>query len=328
MSEADNVARAHGRPGTYEVWFLTFTDPVSGTGYWIRSTLSTTPEGTRSAGAWFARFDRADPARTVGIHVSTKQATVAADAFDVEIAGTLMRPGRAWGSLQGGGHDASWDLAYETGGPSFGVLPDPLARSSLVSTHSISPNPATRVSGSVRVDDHVVQLRDVPAHQGHVDGTRHAERWAWASCSDFIGADAAIEAVTAKARRGPISTPYATFVGVRWQGTWIRLARVARRPDFELGSWRLDLESRRYRLTGRVEAPARDLIRARYEDPDGRERHCHNSEVASCRLALFERRPGGMEELGLLESRGTTHAEWAGLTPARSVERTFVEVSA
>ncbi len=328
MSEAENVARAYGRPGTYEVWFLTFTDPVSGTGYWIRSTLATARDGVRSAGAWFARFDRADPARTVGIHVSTGEATVAPDAFEVEIAGTVMRSGRASGGVEGGGHDVSWDLAYDTGGASFGILPDRLGRSRLVSTHSVSPNPATRVSGSVRVDDDVLLLRDAPAHQGHVFGTRHAERWAWASCSDFIGADAAIEAVTAKARRGPFITPYLTFVGIRWQGRWIRLARVARRPDFELGSWRLDLESRRYRLTGRVEAPARDLIRARFEDPDGRERHCHNSEVASCRLALFERRPGGIEELRLLESRGTTHAEWAGLTPSRAVEHAFVEVRA
>jgi hypothetical protein len=70
-----------------------------------------------------------------------------------------------------------------------------------------------------------------------------------------------------------------------------------------------------------------DLIRARYEDPDGRARYCHNSEVASSRLALFERRAGGFEEVALLESRGTTHAEWAGLTPASAVEREFVEVA-
>ena len=45
----------------------------------------------------------------------------------------------------------------------------------------------------------------------------------------------------------------------------------------------------RYRLTGRVEAPTRDLIRARYEDPDGTSRFCHNSEIASSRLVLVAR---------------------------------------
>ena len=90
--------------------------------------------------------------------------------------------------------------------------------------------------------------------------------------------------------------------------------------------WRLNLGNREFRLTGRFEAPVEALIRAEYRDPDGRPRHCHNSEVASCRLVLFERRSGGYEEVALLESRGTTHAEWAGRTPARSVAREHVEV--
>ena len=69
------------------------------------------------------------------------------------------------------------------------------------------------------------------------------------------------------------------------------------------------------------------MIRARYEDPTGTERWCHNSEIASSRLALFERRAGGFDEIALLESRGTTHAEWAGRTPAPQVERAFLEAS-
>jgi hypothetical protein len=327
VSEQDNIARTLGRPGTYEAWFLTFTDRTSGTGYWIRSTLCTSTRGAASAGVWFARFDRADPARTLGIHLAATEARVAPDAFDVEIAGSVMRSGAASGSLAGGGHRARWDLQYPTGGPTYRPLPDAFYRGALASTKPLSPNPHTRLAGTLTVDDETVQLHDAPAHQGHLFGSRHAERWAWASCSDFVGADATVEALTAKGKRGPFTTPYFTFVGVRWEGLWIRLAKLGRRADFELGAWRLDLENRRYRLTGRIEAPARDLIRAQYEDPDGRARYCHNSEVASCRFALFERRRGGLEELGLLESRGSTHAEWAGRTPARAVERAFVEAA-
>jgi hypothetical protein len=104
------------------------------------------------------------------------------------------------------------------------------------------------------------------------------------------------------------------------------LTKIGRRRDFDLGMWRLDLGDRRYRLTGRIEAPARDLIRARYDDPDGSARWCHNSEIASCRLALFERVDGAYEQVARFESRGTTHAEWAGRTPAEAVEREHVAV--
>ena len=103
---------------------------------------------------------------------------------------------------------------------------------------------------------------------------------------------------------------------------------MSRQRDFGLGSWRVRVESRRYRLTGRIEAPARAMIRARYQDPNDTPRYCHNSEIASSRLALFERRAGGFEEVALLESQGTTHAEWAGRTPAPQVEREFAEVPA
>ena len=89
-------------------------------------------------------------------------------------------------------------------------------------------------------------------------------------------------------------TPYLTTVGVRWEGRWIRF-RSRRRgrvtSGWACGGW--TSRNRHYRLTGRIEAPARSMIRARYEDPDGRERWCHNSEIASCRLALFERRRAG-----------------------------------
>jgi hypothetical protein len=112
-----------------------------------------------------------------------------------------------------------------------------------------------------------------------------------------------------------------SFAVVRWGGRRVRLARAGGVRELGLGLWRIDLPGRRYRLSGRVEAPARALLRARYPAPSGASRFCHHTEVASSRLALFERRSGGFEEIALLESRGTTSAEWGGRTPAAQVER-------
>ena len=58
------------------------------------------------------------------------------------------------------------------------------------------------------------------------------------------------------------------------------------------------------------------MVQARYADPDGTPRFCHNTEVASSRFTLFERRGTGFEEAVVLTSEGTTHAEWGGRTPA------------
>jgi hypothetical protein len=220
----------------------------------------------------------------------------------------------------------SWSLTFPFGEETYRLLPDALYRGGLAPTRPYVPNPDTRITGSVVVDGVALSVAEAPGQQGHLVGSRHAERWAWAHCSSFLDEDAVLHALTARSRRGPLWTPYLTSVGLRYGDRLIRFRSTSRRPDFGLGAWRLDLANRHFRLTGRIEAPTLAMLRARYEDPDGRERWCHNSEIASSRLALFERRRAGFEEVALLESRGTTHAEWAGLTPAATVERAFVEV--
>lgn len=327
MSENDNIHKMTNGSG-YEVWFLTFTDPATGTGYWIRSTYHAPKRGSHRAGVWFARFDPTDPPRTFGIHRRSQRWSMSTTSFAVRIGGDcFMSSGHAEGSIDGGGRTIRWELDYPTGGETYRLLPGPFYRGSLAPTKPFSPNVNTRITGTVWVDGEPAEVRGAPAQQGHLYGSRHAERWAWAHHAGFDGEEpVVVHALTAQGRRGPLTTPFLTTVGVWWQGRWIRLVKMSRRRDFGLGTWKVDVENRRYRLSGRIEAPARDMLRARYEDPDGTERHCHNSEIASARLVLFERRAGGFDEVGLFESHGTTHAEWAGRTPAAAVDSTFLEV--
>jgi hypothetical protein len=305
VTESDNVHRATGL-GAYEVWFLTFSDPASGRGYWIRSTYHAPRHGPASAGVWFAWFDPTDPTRTFGIHRTSSSWSLDPEVFDVRVGEAQMSSGRAQGQIEGDGRQATWALEWPTGGPSYLLLPQAMYRGGIAPTKSH-------------------EIVDAPGQQGHLYGTRHAERWAWAHCSAF-GNGAVVHALTAQGKRGPFRMPFLTFVGVRWQGQWIRLSKVGLKPDFALGTWRIDVQNRKHRLTGVVEAPSASLLRVRYEDPDGSARYCHNSEIASCRLRLFERRVGDLNQVAELESSGTTHAEWAGRTPAQAVEREFTHV--
>jgi hypothetical protein len=325
VAESDNLPLSSGK-GMYEVWFLTLTDTQTGRGYWVRWTHRAPRRGQASAGVWFARFDPADPAGTFGIHRSSSSWTSAVHSFDVRIGDARMTSGHSEGRVEVGGRTVSWDLAWPTGEPTFTLLPGLMYRRGMAPSKLYAPNVDTRFSGEINVDGETSAVSQARGQQGHLTGHRHPERWAWAHCGEFEGEEAIVQALTAQSRRGPFDTPYLTSVGVRWQGRWIRLSKWSRRRDFGLGSWKVDLENRTFRLTGRIEAPARALVRARQEDPDGSLRYIHNSEISSCRLALFERRAGGFEEVALLESRGTTHAEWAGRTPAAAVEREFAEV--
>jgi hypothetical protein len=340
VAERDNLPRL-GQGTGYEVWFLTFTDPASGQGFWIRSTI-TNPTGDADPRpeVWFARFDPGDPERTLGLHRRGASLAARSDegGFGVRIDGSVFASGRAEGAVEGAGegavegagHRVEWSLTWPTGPETYRLLPDWMYRGGAAPTKPYSPNVQTAVTGTLTVDGERLEIRDAPGQQGHLVGRRHAERWAWAQCGDFDGVGGAggvVHALTAQGRRGRIITPFVTSVGVLWDGRWIRMSKTSRRRDFGLGTWKIDVSNRRYRLTGRIEAPTRDLILARYEDPDGSPRYCHNSEIASSRLVLFERTPGGFDEVALFESRCTTHAEWAGRTPAADVTREHVDVT-
>jgi hypothetical protein len=323
VTERDNLPAA--RQDGYEVWFLTFTDRASGQGFWIRTTV-----GAPGGGAvWFARFDPADPAATFGVHRMTATWEASRDRFEVRAGNCVIRSGAAEGSIQGGGHTVSWSLTWPTGGETYRLLPSWMYRGPAAPTKPYSPNVDTRVSGTITIDGARLDLSEAPGQQGHLVGKHHAERWAWAHCGDFDIDRGLVHALTAQSRRGPALTPFLTSVGVLWDGRWIRFTKLSRRREFGLGTWKIDLGDRHHRLTGRIEAPVRDMLRARYQDPDGTERWCHNSEISSCRLSLFERVAGGaFEQVARFESRGTTHAEWAGRTPGVAVEREHLDLDA
>jgi hypothetical protein len=333
VAEHDNLPFWRGERGRYEVWFLTMSAPDGRSGYWIRYTVRAPIVGPPEPRVWFARFDRDDPGRTFGInvHPETGSKVLASpdepdERFEIRIGESTLSSGRASGTLAGGGHKATWDLEFATGEPTFRLLPGPLYRGGLAQTKPYTPNPATRFRGTVEVDGEKVTLANAPGQQGHLYGTRHAERWAWAFCGAFEEGDAVFQALSAQGRRGPILTPHLAYGGLRVDGEWIRLRGVARKPPWGLGWWRLRLTGKGHRLEGEIRADLKELVRARYLDPDDRPRWCHNSEIASCRLTLFERSGPWWRATRELSSDGTTHAEWAGRTPATQVETVHTEV--
>jgi hypothetical protein len=321
VTESDNRPFWNGKPGHYEPWFLTMSD--GRTGYWIRYALIA-PTGAPSEGRlWFARFDREDPERTFGMNrgVPVDETDVRTEPFGVRIAGATLASGHARGSIEGNGRRVIWDIEWETGDETHRLLPNAFYRGGLAPTHPYSPNPHTRFRGTIRVDGERHDLHGVPGQQGHQYGSRHAELWAWAHCSAFEGTDAVLHGLVVQGKRGPLKTPFTSFVSLRWRGKWLRFAKASRTHDFVVGSWPIDVGDRGWHLSGRVEVDPSLVIQGRYLDPDGSERFCHNSEVASSELILFQRRRAGFEEVAVLRSDGTTAAEWAGRTPAPGEHR-------
>lgn len=333
LTERDNRPRWDGRRGRYEVWFLTMSDPGGRQGYWIRYAVRAPVAGPPEVRLWFARFDRERPGRTFGIHGPPPGEPAGSSPRDLFLDGALhwgdavLEPGAARGVLAGSGHHVRWDVRWPTGQPSFRILPAPLYRGGLAPTRPIAPNPDLRFAGTVGVDGEERSVDGFAGQQGHVEGSRHAERWAWASCTGFDREGYAFQVLSAQGRRGPILTPFLSFAGIRIDGRWVRLRGTRRVRTWSLGSWHLSLASKSYRLEGEVWAAPEAMLRARYLDPDDTPRYCHHSEVASSRLLLWERRAGGWQEVAALTSEGTTQSEWAGRTPAPPAMAEHVEVA-
>lgn len=308
------------------MWFLTLSRGRDA--FWVRYTIRAPVAGPPEPRLWFARFDRDDSARTFGVNAAAplEELILEPGLPGVRMGEAGFGSGHATGEIAGGGHRVSWDLRFPTGDPTLRLLPRALSGGRLAPTEPLVPNPDTRFTGEVTVDGERTSLEEVPGQQGHLYGSRHAERWAWAHCSDYED-DYVLQAVSARGRRGPLRTPYATFAALRTERGWLRFRGMARRPSWGLGWWRVALRGRRHRLEGEVRASPKAMVRARYLDPDDAVRWCHNSEVASSRLTLLARREGGWREEAELVSDGTTHAEWAGLTPAPDVDREHLAVS-
>lgn len=325
MSEDDNRPRfSAATPGRHEAWYLTVSDGMTGQGFWIRTSYVVPERRPAFAEVSFARFHRGEPSRTFGLARRLPIDQLHREdgvALGLRAGGVEISSGRARGAIGAPGRSAAWDLEFPVGGETLRIVPPLLRRRGLAPLTVEAPNPDTRVSGTVTVDGETSHFESVPAQQGHVWGSDWPERWAWAHCGGFEEEDGAVDLLSARTRRFGLPTPMLTFAVVRWGGRRVRLARAGGVRELGLGLWRIDLSGSRYRLSGRVEAPARALLRARYQGPSGASRFCHHTDVASSRLALFERRSGGFEQIALLESRGTTSAEWGGRTPAPQVER-------
>ena len=156
MSEKDNYRHwRDGDRGRREVWYLTWNDPASECGFWLRYIIEQPLEGEPHGELWFARFDPSDPARTFGFHTHVPYSTVAAaeGPFVLSIGGARLGNDHAVGNAKGDGHEVRWDLRWDAGDHTLRFLPDVMyLRGGLGETTVHSPNPRVALSGRLMID--------------------------------------------------------------------------------------------------------------------------------------------------------------------------------
>jgi hypothetical protein len=335
MSRRWNELQWDGKPGHYEVYYVTFTDRASGVGFWIRYTMvAPLPETGEEAtcSLWLCAMDRADPTRNVGVKSSLPAASLSAtaDPFRLEVGEAWLSDHGMRGAIEADGKRHEWELEWQPRLPAYGHVHALLRAAKLAKTVLFLPHPDLEVSGTVRLGERRFDVAGARGGQAHLWGSKHASRWAWVHCSDFADVDGAtrdgafVDGVSVFVPRfgrelGPNTPVVGRFDGADLNSTG-PLAVTRNPSDFDLTGWRFEATGRPLRFRGTVSARREDLVGVTYHDPDGEHAYCYNSEVADMRLEVLRRESRSWVKVDELRADGRAHFEYAQRVPIDGVE--------
>jgi hypothetical protein len=297
--------------GHVESWFLKANEPGGRRAVWLKATVfARQPDADRRqppvppmAEAWAIAFDRERGHVATKTSVPLESARFARGTLDVAIDGCELSLGRARGEIASGTRRLAWDLAVgpERAAPIVHLPRAALYDAPFPSSKLVTPLADGRVSGTLQVDrgdgSEVEEwnVGDWPAMVGHNWGRSHARLYAWVHCNSWDDAeDLAFEAVSARVRMGPVLSPMATAVFVRWQGRrWDLNARELlgqNRGSISLRRWEVTAAGQGIEVRAELAAETDDLVGLHYPNPSGAMTYCLNTKLARARLEL--RLPG------------------------------------
>ena len=325
---ARNQMRWDGSAGHYEVWYISLTDRGSGTGAWVRLTMRAPLGGPSECSLWFMAMtpsgQRIARKRTFAIGSLRAEA----DPFRLLVDEAELSERGSAGTID----DVSWELRWEPGQRSGDIVHPLLEKARIARTMLVVPQPDLAIEGTITWGDTTVELSGARGAQAHLWGAKHATRWCWLHASDLEGVDGvrrpgewieAVSVVTPRAGRevGPSTPVTGVLLGEPFDAT--APARVLRASaQIGLTGYQLETRNRTRRLRVEVEAPLQTLVGVTYDDPDGEQAWCYNSEVASLRAWVWDRSRGAGTRWLLrdtLQAPGRAHVEYAQRTPADGV---------
>lgn len=252
-------------------------------------------------------FDRARGHVATKVSVPFEGARFMRGALDVAIDGCELSLGRSHGAVETGGRAIAWDLAI---GPALAApvvhLPLALYRTSIPPLKRVTPLSSASLEGELSVNGERWPLDGWSAAVTHAWGPSHPHLSAWAHCDAWEDAeDLVFEGVSARVRMGPVLSPMATSLFVRWRGeSWDLGGRELfgqSRGLISLRRWEATSRTERLWLKVELAAETDDLVGIHRQNPRGSRSYCLGTRLARARLELA--RPGDTRPFLLATSR-------------------------
>jgi len=308
-----------------EVWFATLNHRPSGSGVWLRYTLTAPVRSDPYCELWAFWFDPSGRRTFAGRNRYSIDHLGSANGRD---DGAIVRIGDAWmseshleGEVQGDGRALTWSLDLTPADGTFQHIPAPL-RDRLerrVST-LCSPNLSVPFDGTVKLDGEVFEFDDAQGCQTHRWGKRHSGSWAWGHCESFEGSpDTVFEGVAARTNIARIPLPTTSLLFLRHEGEDIAFNEtrwmLSAKSRYEMPTWAFHARNDRWKIIGGARFSLDRAVQVRYEDPDGAERFCTNSEIADMGIELYRATERGWSHQRSLISIRGAHVEFGRRMP-------------
>ena len=305
-----NAMRWDGGPGHYEVWFLTLTDPGSGTGVWIRFAIHAPDDPSRAAecSLWFVTIDPNGERLARRATFPADDLAAQAEPFRITIREAELSSRGTAGAFD----DVSWELRWDPSDrPGLPVHPL-LEKARLARTMYVIPQPNVAVQGSVTAGGRTIDVSGARAAQAHLWGSKHASRWGWTHAADLESLEGEprpgdwIDGISIVSQRfgrdvGPSTAVVGTLLGEPFAAT-NPISVLRAKAEHGLTHYRVETSTRSRRIAFEVDAPREALVGVTYEDPDGELMRCWNTEVATMRLWVWDRARRGRFPWALRET--------------------------
>ncbi len=288
------------RAGHYESFYQRANHPTRPLAFWIRYTVFS-PKGRPDAAIgelWAIFFDG-----ETGQHVVAKEEhPISACDFDrtrlgARVRDSVLEPGALTGACSGPAGSIGWDLTYQGGAPPIYLLPQRMYDGAFPKAKSLVGHPLATYRGRLEVDGRRVDVDGWVGSQNHNWGSQHTDHYAFAQVAGFDNAPGSfLEVVSAQVKVGPVRTPMLTFLVLRHAGrehSMVSMRDALRATaSFDYFSWDFLTSSPEVAISGHVTAPAGAFVGLNYYNPPGGIKHCLNTKIGSCELAVTDRATG------------------------------------